>query len=1058
MRSFLAKSLLAKSLLTKSLLTKLLLATSLFTKRWRKRRANEPSTTTVDNEGVNNAGFDPAWYLAAYPDVAAAGVDPWDHYQQHGKAEGRLPCRNQAIGWGHALWRGADAVVLPRLQLLLTAPNATLAERLTARWELARWYAWQTNWPAVLEVLLPENTLPGFGCPGPALLVVDACCQLFEDNAQQDSALAQALAFLETHYPDHADTALAKANALSLLKEHLTSGTSLERLAVINRYFQAQGLQPVTLADPKQPLHLYNLAPDYSVSQGQHLPRVSTAFGEGLSRATGAAAHDSPFTTQHSLLTIHHSLPFISVVIPLYNAEHTIAIALTSLFCQQGVRLEIIVVDDASSDNSVTQVEQLQDSVLPHITLMLLRHTQNQGAYAARNTGMAAATAPYITTHDSDDWSHPQKLALQCQQLIDQPSIKACLSHWVRVTPELMFHRWRLDEYGWVYPNMSSLMFRREVFEALGYWDGVKVNADTEWRWRVDAAFGAGSVSEVLPGVPLSFGLADSGSLSQHSASHLVSQFIGNRFRYMQLAGRWHRSSQRLFMPIAPTERLFTAPADMLRATAPPNPPPSEFELISESGLLDAGWYLTRYIDLQHTPVEPLNHYVESGASERRDPGPGFSTSGYVRRYPEAAEASMNPLAHYLSVGQAKGYLPHPEWQGERVFANRPTVILCGHQAGSTLFGAERSLVDVLDAMGELRWNVVVTLPEANNLAYEKALLQRCKALVVLPYGWWQVGKQADNTTVAQFEALIARYNASALHGNTAVLHEPYIAAKRAGVPALVHVRELPAFDESLCALLGATPSELVAQVHQLADVVVANSRCVAEAFTLPSSRKRLAIVPNTIAMLPLLTLPDVDFNPQARVRVGMLSSNVAKKGLQDVEQMAAYLSTLAPRVEVVLFGGETPAIADLQRRQAQGKAPINIRFSGYVEHPETALAQLDIVVNLSRFQESFGRTVLEAMAAARPVVAYNWGALSELVVADDVLAAESDEEATGILVPFGDTMAAAEQVAKLAGDVVRCRQLGKAARQRAQLCFSAEQLRQALANVYTLTQREEFS
>lgn len=1006
---------------------------SFFTKWWRKPQAGT-AKPVLSVKPVND-GFDAQWYLATYPDIAAAGLDPWEHYQRHGKAEGRLPCRNLAVGWGHALWRGADAVVLPRLQRLLAASDASAIERLTARWELARWYAWQANWPAVLDVLLPQGQLPGFTFPGPALLVVDACCQLFEDNSQQaesskdifplNRALAQALAFLETHYPNHADTALAKANALSLSKEYLTSGADLERLAEINRYFQSQGLQPVRLADPEQPLHLSNLACN-SELQWRYLPWVRSAFGEGL-------------------------LPFISVVIPLYNAEQTITTALNGLICQQGVRLEIIVVDDASSDSSTAKVEQLQSSVPPHITVVLLRHARNQGAYAARNTGMAAATAPFITTHDSDDWSHPQKLLLQCRQLIEQPRVKACLSHWVRVTPELVFHRWRLDEYGWVYPNMSSLMLRREVFDALGYWDGVKVNADTEWRWRIEAAFGAGSVTEVLPGVPLSFGLADGNSLSQHATSHLISQFTGDRFRYMQAARRWHKEAS-LYMPIAPAERLFTAPASMLRDTSPPNPPPSDFALISLSGLLDAGWYLTRYIDLQQTPVEPLNHYVESGAGEGRDPGPDFSTSGYLRRYPEVAKSGVNPLAHFLRAGQAAGYQPLPEWQGERVFENRPTVLLCAHQAGTTLFGAERSLLDVLEAMGELRWNVVVTLPEANNLAYEQALLQRCKALVVLPYGWWQQGKHAEEATVVHFEALIARYEVGAVHGNTAVLHEPYVAAQRAGVSSLVHVRELPAFDESLCSLLGATADELVSQVHAMADIVVANSRCVAEAFALPGSTACLTVVPNTIAMLPLLGLPEVDFSPKNGVRVGMLSSNVAKKGLKDVEQMAEHLHRLAPSVEVVLFGARTPAIDDLLRRQAQGNAPGNIRFAGYVARPETALAQLDIVVNLSRFQESFGRTVLEAMAAARPVVAYNWGALSELVVT-----AEEGAAQTGILVPFGDPLAAAEQVAMLADDPAQCRRLGQAARYRAQTRFSAAELQAALANAYELTQREAF-
>ncbi len=173
-----------------------------------------------------------------------------------------------------------------------------------------------------------------------------------------------------------------------------------------------------------------------------------------------------------------------------------------------------------------------------------------------------------------------------------------------------------------------------------------------------------------------------------------------------------------------------------------------------------------------------------------------------------------------------------------------------------------------------------------------------------------------------------------------------------------------------------------------------------------------------------------------------MLSSNVAKKGIDDLVTMARHLQALAPFAEVVVFGACSPEITSLLARQAQGRAPSNVRFAGYVERPEEALAQLDIVVNLSRFQESFGRTVLEAMAAGRPVVAYQWGALSELVV---------DGE-TGYLVPYGDPAAAAQQVARLAAAPAQCRRFGQAAQQRAVTWFSSAELSHALCKAYRLT------
>ena len=98
---------------------------------------------------------------------------------------------------------------------------------------------------------------------------------------------------------------------------------------------------------------------------------------------------------------------------------------------------------------------------------------------------------------------------------------------------------------------------------------------------------------------------------------------------------------------------------------------------------------------------------------------------------------------------------------------------------------------------------------------------------------------------------------------------------------------------------------------------------------------------------------------------------------------------------------------------------PASITFAGYAEGPAEALAGVQVVLNLSRFAESFGRTVAEAMAARRPVIAYRWGALPELV----------DDGVTGFLVPYGEAEAAVAAVAALLADRSLIGRMGEAGR-----------------------------
>ena len=106
-------------------------------------------------------------------------------------------------------------------------------------------------------------------------------------------------------------------------------------------------------------------------------------------------------------------MPFFSVIIPLYNKQRYILNTLKSVFAQTLEDFEIIIIDDGTTDESLTVVEGLTDSRIK------ILHQKNQGVSVARNNGIASSTGQYIALLDADDLWLPDHL-ISLQRLIKQ--------------------------------------------------------------------------------------------------------------------------------------------------------------------------------------------------------------------------------------------------------------------------------------------------------------------------------------------------------------------------------------------------------------------------------------------------------------------------------------------------------------------------------------------------------------------------------------------------------------------------------------------------------------
>jgi hypothetical protein len=202
--------------------------------------------------------------------------------------------------------------------------------------------------------------------------------------------------------------------------------------------------------------------------------------------------------------------PLISVIVTAYRPDEGLITAVRSILAQSWSNLEVIVVDDASPAEFDAVLDRCL--ALDRSRVRLVRPTVNGGTYLARNAGMDAAAGAFVTFQDSDDWSHPRRLELQAQPLLNTEAVVATTSDGMGVTDELLMTRPGVRS-GRL--NPSSLMFRRTtVMRRIGYFDQVRKAGDSEFIGRLRAAFGLAAVHH-LESAPLALIRLSLNSLSR---------------------------------------------------------------------------------------------------------------------------------------------------------------------------------------------------------------------------------------------------------------------------------------------------------------------------------------------------------------------------------------------------------------------------------------------------------------------------------------------------------------------------------------------------------------
>ena len=419
------------------------------------------------------------------------------------------------------LWGGFSRQALADLGALAAAPGA--GARAEAEWSLARWFAADQDFERAYGHLARMRMADPEQAKERRYVLLEADCLLrlgAPERARDllDRTLAAS--------PDSDDLCLVMANTYRPPGAAGSPETDGIRLGWVNRIYAAAGLAGLRLREPSRPFAFDNLDAE---------PAAPVA-AEGQ--------------------------PKVSVIVPVYAARETLPVALRGLSAQTWNNLEILVVDDASPDGTA---EVAEAAARRDPRIRVLRQPVNRGSYVARNAGLRAATGDFVTTHDADDWSHPQKIELQVRHCLATEAV-ANYSCWIRADRDMffrgLFRPWRRL----VSKSVSSILMPRATIERLGGWVEARAGADTDLMRRLDALCGARSLKAIPFVGPLAISLHEERSLTRQSATHVRTVYHGVRKEFHDAAAHWRRTASRKELRIDPARapRPFPVPATLL--------------------------------------------------------------------------------------------------------------------------------------------------------------------------------------------------------------------------------------------------------------------------------------------------------------------------------------------------------------------------------------------------------------------------------------------------------------------------------------------------------------
>jgi glycosyltransferase involved in cell wall biosynthesis len=230
----------------------------------------------------------------------------------------------------------------------------------------------------------------------------------------------------------------------------------------------------------------------------------------------------------------------VSVLLSVYNDESNVLDAINSVINQTYTNWELLIMDDCSTDNTYEVIDNFLKSN-NYENIFLFKNEKNSGTYVSANILIQKSTGDYVIRLDSDDKYDLKILEEEASKLDTNQNIVACQSFYIREKSTK-----RVAEI--------TLMYRKSIIEIIGYYDSVRIAADTEFVERIKKIFGPKNIFIIYK--ILYYAKKRINSLTTTPLTNINSNARKN---YRTNYKKWHTSNKNLYMDFPLTNRKFPA-------------------------------------------------------------------------------------------------------------------------------------------------------------------------------------------------------------------------------------------------------------------------------------------------------------------------------------------------------------------------------------------------------------------------------------------------------------------------------------------------------------------